>query len=167
MKHAVILSSQNGISARTAEAELSEGRTVTLAEAEYTTAELEVFEKHRSEWIFRRSGEHMFLADSDSGEDARGYYCGYFDPIPERAVFDNGVLVGFYLCARSISYSGISRSSYSMDSWGYPGDDPFRFISWGNKTHLFLFADSESITDRDWTLLRRDPQKEYRSYIDF
>ncbi len=149
------------------EAELCAGEKVFLVESEYTPEELDGFEAEKSKWIIRRAGTRYFLADSDSGEDAEGHYCAYFDLQAANAVFDRGRLVGYYLCAGDLCYSGLSRSSFGIDNWGYPGDDPFRFISWGNVTHVFLFSKKETHEWKDWDLLLRDPEKVYRSYLDF
>ncbi|MBQ4240881.1 MAG: hypothetical protein II672_07205 [Oscillospiraceae bacterium] len=168
MKHAVIVSAEDiGFAGKHIEAESEDGKRIRLAEKEYSAEEMEEYCSQESEWKFCRRGEHMFLADSDSGEDARGTYCGYFDPVPQRAVFADGKLAGFYICSGRIRYSGLSRSSYSMDDWGYPGDDPFEHVSLGNELHLFLFSDKETLRWKDWILLKREAGKEYRSYIDF
>ncbi|MBR0139710.1 MAG: hypothetical protein IJM17_05425 [Firmicutes bacterium] len=168
MKHAVILADPGMIrDKKHIEAVSFDGKRLFLVEQEYTDAEMELFKLEKEKWIIRRAGIHYFLADSDSGEDARGYYCGYFDLIPPNAVFENGRPVGYYLCAGGFQYSGRGRSSFDVDRWGYPGDDPFSYVSWGNETHVFLFAETATHEWKDWDLLIRDPEKEYRSYLDF
>lgn len=167
MNHANITTTEKNPLTKYVEAELAGGQKVLLVESEYTPEELEAFDAEKEKWIIRRAGSRYFLADSDSGEDATGYYCGYFDLRPENAVFNQGKLAGFYLCAGDFQYSGLSRSSFEVDQWGYPGDDPFKFVSYGNETHVFLFSDPETHKWKDWHLLTRDPEKEYRSYLDF
>lgn len=168
MKHAEI-TTQAGPADKTKiiEAGSGTGLTVFLSEKEYSQQELDLFNSISPSWILKRSGHKYFLADSDSGEDAEGWYCGYFDLEPSNAVFENGEFVGFYLCAGDFRYSGLSRSSFSVEAWGYPGDDPFKFISYGHRTHLFLFSDAETHRWNDWSLLVRDPDRQYNSYIDF
>ena len=81
MKHAVIVSADDiCFAGRHIEVESEDGKRIRLAEKEYSAEEMEEFYSQESEWMFCRRGEHMFLADSDSGEDARGTYCGYFEP---------------------------------------------------------------------------------------
>lgn len=167
MNHANITTTETNPLKKYVEAELAGGQKVLLVESEYTPEELAEFDAEKAKWIIRRAGSRYFLADSDSGEDATGYYCGYFDLRPENAVFDQGKLAGFYLCAGDFQYSGLSRSSFEVDKWGYPGDDPFKFVSYGNETHVFLFSEPETHKWKDWNLLTRDPGKEYRSYLDF
>ncbi len=167
MKHAVIISGLRKDDEKTVEAGLSEGRTVFLAQLEYTEEELGQFEREKMKWILRCRGSQQFLADSDAGEDARAYYCHHFDLIPEKTVFDEGKFVGIYLCNDGISYSGRGRYNYMMDDWGYPGADPFRFIPRGGKTHVFLFSDDETHRWDDWSLLHRDPDAVYKDYLDF
>ena len=167
MKHAAITTQGSNSLKKHIEAGLADGQKVYLVESEFTQEELEEFNSEKAKWIIRRAGTLYFLADSDSGEDARGYYCGYFDLEPKNAVFDNGRLVGYYLCAGDFRYSGLSRSSYGVDNWGYPGDDPFKSVSSGIATHVFLFSDPETHEWKDWDLLVRDSEKDYRSYIDF
>ena len=163
MKHAIIVNEkENSI-----EASLTEYRRVYLAEAEYTEEELEQFNEEKDKWIVRCSGSRQFLADSDSGEDAVAHYRNFFDLVPEKAVFENGKLVGLYLCTDGIDYSGRGRYNYYIDDWGYPGSDPFRHIPLGASVHVFLFEDAESGRWKDWSLLVRDPEKEYTSYLDF
>lgn len=100
MKHAVIVSAEDiCFAGRHIEVESEDGKRIRLAEKEYSAEEMEEFYSQESEWMFCRRGEHMFLADSDSGEDARGTYCGYFEPVPQRAVFADGKLAGFYICS--------------------------------------------------------------------
>ena len=168
MKHAVI-KTENGNDPlkKDVEAMLSDGQKVYLTESSYTQKELDAFNAEKSKWIIRRAGLRQFTADSDSGEDAKGYYCGYFDLEPENAVFDQGKLTGYYLCPGYMRYSGNGRSTFWMDSWGYPGNDPFKSHYNADETHVFLFADAETHKWKDLTLLKRDPEKEYKSYIDF
>ena len=168
MKHAVIsYTADSALDKKQVEFDLTDECKAYLTESEYTREELDIFRAEESKWKFCCSGSRYFLADSDSGEDAEGYYCGYFDPVPEKAVFDNGKLVGFYLCTDGMRYSGRGRSTFDVDEWGYPGDDPFKFVSWGASTHVFLFDEEETLRWKDWSLLVREPGKEYRSYIDF
>ncbi len=163
MKHAKIINDKEN----SVEASLTADKTVYLAEAEYTEEELEQFNAEKDKWIVRCMGSHQFLADSDSGEDAVGHYRNFFDLVPEKAVFENGKLVGLYLCTDGIDYSGRGRYNYYIDDWGYPGSDPFRFIPRGAYVHVFLFENAESGRWKDWSLLVRDPEKEYTSYLDF
>ena len=163
MKHAMIVKEKEN----SVEASLTADKTVYLAEAEYTEEELEQFNAEKDKWIVRYSGSHQFLADSDSGEDAVGHYRNFFDLVPEKAVFENGRLVGLYLCTDGIDYSGRGRYNYYIDDWGYPGNDPFRFIPRGAFVHVFLFEDADSRNWKDWGLLVRDPEKKYTSYLDF
>jgi hypothetical protein len=168
MKHAVIITdSEKNNYEKCIEVEASDGQKLFLAEQEYTQAQTDEFNKEKSKWIISRARTRYFLADSDSGEDARGYYCGYFDLLPENAVFKDEKLAGCYLCAGSFNYSGRGRASFEVEKWGYPGDNPFVFVSCGNKTHVFIFSDEATHSFEDWELLVRNPQKEYRSYIDF
>ena len=99
-------------------AEKTDGNKVYLAQTEYSRKELEQFNCERPKWTLKCKGSQQFTADSDSGEDAYGYYCRYFDLMPEKAVFENGKLVGVYLCNYSISYSGNGRYDFSIDDWG-------------------------------------------------
>lgn len=166
MKHAAIIAElEKKPNQKYVEAEAADGKKVFLAEQEYTEEELDLFNREKAKWIIRRAGSRYFLADSDSGEDARGYYCGYFDLLPANAVFEEGRMVGYYLCGGSLAYSGRGRSSFDIERWGYPGDDPF--VSCGNTTHVFLFSETATYEWKDWDLLIRDPEKEYRSYLDF
>ena len=168
MKHAVIAAgAENNDAGKYVAAGLTEGRTVRLAEAEYTQEALERFRSEQSQWILRCAGDRYFLADSDSGEDAHGYYCGYFDLRPETAVFDRGELVGVYISTDGIRYSGNGRSSFEITKWGYPEEDPFRFIPWGGEVHVFLFSDAATHKWGEWTLLKREPGAEYRSCLEF
>ena len=163
MKHAMIVNDKEN----SVEASLTGDRSVYLAEAEYTEEELEQFNAEKDKWIVRCSGSHQFLADSDSGEDAVGHYRNFFDLVPEKAVFENGKLVGLYLCTDGIDYSGRGRYNYYIDDWGYPGNNPFRFIPRGAFVHVFLFEDADSRNWKDWGLLVMDPEKKYTSYLDF
>ena len=168
MKHALLIAAPgNSPAQKFIEAEAADGKKVYLIQQEYTEAEMDAFNAEKEKWIIRRAGSRYFLADSDSGEDAMGYYCGYFDLIPENAIFENGRPVGFYLCAGDFRYSGRGRSSFDVERWGYPGDDPFVSVSSGSITHVFLFSDPATHEWKDWDILIRDPQKEYSSYIDF
>lgn len=165
MKHAVM--TERAGSAKCAEADLTKEKTVFLEESEYTQEELESFQAQEHRWILRCRGTKYFLADSDSGEDAEGHYCGYFDLITQKAVFDQGRLVGVYLCNDGIRYSGRGRYNFTLEDMGFPGSDPFDFIPIGAKTHVFLFDDPATHRWKNWTLLERDPAAEYRSYLDF
>lgn len=168
MKHANIVSAPDeALPGKFVEAEPVDGQRIFLTESEYTAEELNVFNEEKNKWIVRRSGTMYFLADSDSGEDARGCYCGYFDLVPENAVFEKGKLRGFYLCSGDFTYSGLSRSSFGVDNWGYPGSDPFASVSPGSKVHVFLFSEPGTHEWKDWDLLSRDPERKYTSYIDF
>ena len=168
VKHAVIAASPGEESLeKHVEADVADGQKVYLVEREYTQEELDAFNAEKPNWILRRAGTRFFMADSDSGEDATGHYCGYFDLRPENAVFDGGKLVGYYLCAGDFRYSGRGRASFDVESWGYPGDNPFVFVSWGHRTHVFLFSEAPTHEWEDWDLLARDPDKQYASYIDF
>lgn len=168
MKHANIITvSDKNRSEKYIEVKLTGKRKAYLIESVYSQKELDEFHSEEPKWIVQCKGSHCFLADSDGGEDADGHYCGYFDLEPEKAVFENGKLVGFYLCTDGITYSGRGRYNFTIDNWGYPGDDIFRFISWGNEPHVFLFSEPESHKWKDWSLLVREPGKEYKSYLDF
>ena len=168
MKHAEIYTvTDSNYPEKYIEIEMSEDRKICLVEKKYTREELDQFKAEAPKWIVRRMGSHCFLADSDSGEDADGYYCGYFDPEPEKAVFENGKFVGLYICPDSFNYSGNGRYNFSVDRWGYPGRNPFEYTRWGEDTHVFLFAEPKTCDWKDWDLLVRDPEKEYKSYLDF
>lgn len=168
MKHARIEIAPAEVgSEKSIEIELSDGSKAYLIEEEYTPEQLEQFESEAPKWIVRCKGSHFFLADSDSGEDATAYYCGYFDLDPNMAVFEDGKLVGFYLCTDGLDYSGRGRYNYTIDDWGFPGDDAFRYLKYGRHMHLFLFADAESHKWDEWSLLERDPEAEYKSYLTF
>ena len=168
MKHVVITTAPcENSSEKVFEVKQTEDRKIFLAQAEYTEEELAEFTAEKDKWIVRCAGSHYFLADSDSGEDARGYYCGYFDLTPEKAVFEDGHFTGFYLCTDGMNYSGRGRFNFSIDQWGYPGSDVFDYVPFSAKTHVFLFAEEETHRWGDWGLLERDPQKEYKSYLDF
>ena len=168
MKHAVLIPGpESGLSDKCVETEQADGSKSYLAETEYTQVELEAFEAEGPKWILECSGSQQFTAGSDSGEDAWGHYCGYFDPIPEKAVFRDGKPVGLYLCNYGIRYSGNGRYDFDIDDWGYPGDDPFRFVPWGAKTHVFLFSDEGTHKWKDWTLLKREDGREYSSSLEF
>ncbi|MBE6990341.1 MAG: hypothetical protein E7426_06320 [Ruminococcaceae bacterium] len=168
MKHAAITAAPGSDPfKKCVEAETADGQKVYLVEQEYSQAELDVFHAEKSKWIIRRAGTQYFLADSDSGEDARGHYCGYFDPEPANAVFDKGRLVGYYLCPGDFRYSGKGRASFSTEEWGYPGEDPFTSAPRENQTHVFLFSEAATHEWKDWDLLVRDPERTYQSYLDF
>lgn len=150
------------------QAELTGERKLWLAKREYTEEELTRFRAEQSNWLLKRAGSQQFTADSDSGEDAWGYYCGYFDWNPENALFENGNLVGFWICADWLRYSGNDRASFSIDDWGYPGWDPFTNCPlYGRRVYAFLFGDTETHEHRDWKLLRREPGAEYKSCLEF
>ena len=168
MKHVVIVSRPDAEGfGKIIEAELSEGRKAYLAEAEYTQEELAQFDAEKMKWILQCRGSHCFLAESDSGEDADGWYCEYFDLIPEKAVFMDGELAGLFICNDGIRYSGRGRYNFEIDDWGYPGQDPFGFTRAGSGTHVFLFDDEQTWSWKDWSLLVRDPDAEYEGYLDF
>ena len=167
MKHANIAAAPADPTKKHIEAEAADGEKISLFESEYTKEELDAFEAEKPKWIVRRAGTRYFLADSDSGEDAEGYYCGYFDLLPENAVFDGGRLAGFYLCPGDFRYSGRGRADFDAEEWGYPGDDPFRSGSRGDEIRVFLFSEPRTHAWKDWKLLPRDPEKEYKSYLDF
>ena len=168
MKHANIEDAPEGISlAKHVEAETADGKKIRMVERKYTKEETDEFESEKSKWIVECKGSRQFLAESDSGEDAYGYYCGYFDLDPERAVFENGRLVGFYLYTDGMRYSGRGRYNFDIDRWGYPGYDLFRSSEWKDNAHLFLFQDPQTHHWKDWSLLEREPGKEYKSYLDF
>lgn len=145
----------------------SDGQTLYLYESEYSKEELDEFEAAKSVWIIRREGETYFYADSDSGEDARGSYCGYFDLLPENAVFDNGKLAGYYFCPGDLLYSGRGRASFWIDEWGYPGYDPFSAGFSGRAVHLFFFSKPDTHTLNEWSLIKRDPETEYKTRLSF
>ena len=168
MTHAVIVQTPpKNAGEKLVEAELTGERKLRLAKREYTEEELAQFRAAQEKWLLKRAGSQQFTADSDSGEDAWGHYCGYFEWIPEKAVFENGRLVGFYLCGDYMTYSGNGRSSFSTDRWGYPGFDPFADSLYGRPVCVFLFDEADSHRHKDWQLLRREPGAEYRSYIEF
>ena len=167
MKHAIIVpAGAEAPEGKYAEAELAEGRRVRLAEKEYTPEELEIFRAEAPKWLLRRSGVQQFTADSDSGEDARGYFCKYFDWLPEKAVFEDGRLVGFFLSAGWLRYSGNGRASFGVDDWGYPGYDPF-VDSWSSNTYVFLFSEAGSQEHDEWKLVLREPWVKYESCLEF
>ena len=168
MKHAEVYAvNGNDHPEKYAEAEYADGRRICLTEKDYTPEELDKFHAEGSKWIVRCMGSHCFLADSDSGEDATGYYCGYFDLDPEKAIFKDGEFVGFYLYTDGFNYSGNGRASFSINRWGYPGDDIFDLYQYRPDPHVFLFSEPKSHEWKDWSLLVRDPEKEYESYLDF
>jgi len=165
-KHAVIVTEKDA-AGNTAAATLTPDRTVLLAEREYSPEERETFRAEAPGWILECSGRRFFLADSDSGEDAKGSYRGYFGLIPEKAIFQDGRFAGVYLCSGGLRYSGRSRSDFLITDWGFPGNDPFVFVPWGGETHVFLFADEQTHVWKDWRLLKREPGKEYISFLEF
>ena len=168
MKHAAIITEiENNLIEKHIEVEGADGKKIFLVEQEYTAAEMDLFNIEKGKWIIRCAGSMSFLADSDSGEDAEGHYCGYFDLVPSNAVFEKGRLVGYYFCAGSLDYSGNGRSSFRIEDWGYPGDNPFVSVSRGKKPHLFLFSETATHEWKDWNLLFRDLEKEYKSYLEF
>ena len=166
MKHAVIVAGES-TGGRFVEAELADGRRICLLEKEYTREELEDFRAAASKWIVRLSGSRQFLADSDSGEDATGYYRAFFEPTPERAVFENGRPVGFYLCTDGMRYSGRGRETFDIANWGFPGSDIFGFIPWGAATYLFLFDEPSTHKWGEWSLIENDPEADHSPYLDF
>ncbi len=169
MTHAVIVQmSPKDAEEKVVEAELTGERRVRLAKREYTREELDLFRAEQEKWLLQRAGSQQFTADSDSGEDAWGYYCGYFDWNPENAVFEDSRLVGFWICADWLRYSGNDRASFSIDDWGYPGWDPFTGGNlWGRQVYAFLFGEADSHEHRDWKLLRREPGVEYKPCLEF
>lgn len=168
MKHAEILTAPKKAGAdKRIEAGLADGRKVYLTEREYTREELYTFESEKANWILKRSGTRQFTADSDSGEDATGYYCHYFDLVPENAVFDRGRFVGFSIRPGYMEYSGNGRASFEIEDWGYPGDALFTSSSWATAACVFLFADAGTHQYKEWTLQKRDPDKEYKSCLEF
>lgn len=167
MKHAIIVPAGAAAPGETTvEAEPAEGRRILLAEREYTPEELDIFRAEAPKWLLRRSGEQQFTADHDSGEDAWGYFCGHFDWLPEKAVFEDGRLVGFYLSEGWMRYSGNGRASFGIDDWGYPGYDPF-VDTWSRHTYVFLFSEAGSHEHDEWKLVRREPGVKYESCLDF
>ena len=151
------------------EIELPSGETKYLAEKEYTQQELDKFNQQSSEWVLRIYGERNFLADSDSGEDACGTYCGYFNLKEQNAIFENGEFIGFYLFPDDLRYSGNGRSSFEIDAWGYPGYNPFEY-SWlyrKDNLNIFLFSDEQTHRWKNWPLLRREADADYESWLTF
>ena len=169
MKHAVIIAeSEKGKFEQVKDVEMPDGSTVCLAEQEYTRKELAAFNAEAGKWIVRRRGGCTFYASSDSGEDAYGSYCAYLDLVPERAVFKDGRFAGLYLYESWVRESGNSRNSFDVVDWGYPGHSIFAFFYGSYDLHLFLFEDAESLGPwREFTLMERDPDAEYESYLDF
>ena len=169
MTHAVIVqTSPKDAEEKVVEAELAGERRLWLAKREYTEEELALFRAEQANWLLKRAGSQQFTADSESGEDAWGWYCGYFDWNPENAVFEDGRLVGFYFCEDWMRYSGNDRASFSIDDWGYPGRDPFTGSAlYGRHVYAFLFREAESHEHRDWKLLRREPDTEYKNCLEF
>ena len=169
MTHAVIVqTAPKDAGERVVEAELTGERKLWLAKREYTKEELALFRAEQANWLLQRADSQQFTADSESGEDAWGWYCGHFDWVPENAVFENGRLVGFWLCGNWLRYSGNSRASFSIDDWGYPGWDPFTDCPlYGRHVYVFLFEEAESHKHRDWKLLKREPGVEYKSCLEF
>lgn len=169
MTHAVIVPARpEKANGKLVKAELTGERKICLEKREYTLEELALFRAESANWLLQRAGSHQFTADSESGEDAWGYYCGYFDWNPENAIFENGRLVGFVLRENWMHYSGSDRASYNIDDWGYPGEDPFTSVPlYGKHIYAFLFAEAESHKHRDWKLLKREPGAEYGFCLEF
>lgn len=168
MKHAEILTAPKKAGAdKRIEAGLADGRKVYLAEREYTPEELSTFEAGKAKWILKRSGTRQFTADSDSGEDATGYYCKYFELLPANAVFDGGRFVGFGIRPGYMEYSGNDRASFEIEDWGYPGYDLFTSSSWATAACVFLFDDAGTYQYKEWTLQEREPDKKYESCLEF
>ena len=169
MTHAVIVPARpEKAHGKLVKAELTGERKICLEKREYTPEELALFRAESANWLLQRAGSQQFTADSESGEDAWGYYCGYFDWTPEHAIFDEGRLVGFVLRENWLCSSGNGRASFSIDDWGYPGQDPFTDLSlYGRLVYAFLFAEAESHKHRDWKLLRREPGVEYGFCLEF
>ena len=165
MKHAEIISRK---SPKSRLLEWTDDQQVIVSERNYSRKEQEAFRREKDKWILQIRGTRFFLADSDSGEDATGEYCGYLELTERNAVFEKGNLVGFYLFPGSLIYEGISRNSFDITSYGYPGYDVFKRESASSReAHLFLFAQPGSHHWKDWTLLRKEPGKQYRDYLDF
>ena len=168
MKHAAIVQlSENVNLENCVKVELPDGKPVYLTEREYTGKELEAFREEAPKWIVRCQGSGQFTADSDSGEDAWGCYCNYFDLDPSKAVFEDGRFVGFCLCCDGIRYSGNGRNDFSIDDWGYPGKNLFGYRAPWYKEFLFLFDRPETHIRKEWSLLLKDPSAEYESYLEF
>lgn len=163
MKHAVIIDENNADLENCIK--VSNGSEICLKEAEYTEKELEEFNAEGKKWILRCSGSQSFLADRDSGEDAEGWYCYYFDLTPETAVFHNGRLVGCYVCENGFDYSGNGRASFSIDAWFF--HNPFKERRYEQNTHVFLFDSESSHYHCGWHLLEREPSGDYESYLHF
>ena len=77
------------------------------------------------------------------------------------------MLVGFYICYDGMNYSGNGRHDFSIKDWGYPGEDMFRSRRSRVKDFVFLFDEPDTHTWEDWSLLARDPEAEYKSYLKF
>ncbi len=170
MKHGVFLNAPDESCRQIhIEIELPSGETKYLAEKEYTQQELDKFNQQSSEWVLRIYGEQDFLADSDSGEDARGTYCGYFNMKEQNAIFENEEFIGFYLLPGDLHYSGNGRSSFKINAWGYPGYTPFDsyWLNYMGKPHIFLFSDEQTHNWKNWSLLRREPDTDYKSWLIF
>ena len=165
MKHVILVSKDDKDSA-CIRALTSEGSEVFLAQKEYTDEEMAAFTAEADKWLIRLKGTRCFLADSDSGEDATGYYCNHFPLRAENAVFDDGVFVGMYYSFSGLRYSGNDRASFGIDSWGYPGKDPF-CNPWSETPHVFLFSEENTHTYKEWSLIVKEEGKEYGSYLDF
>ena len=165
MKHAVIIDCQKKAEEESAPSAMIEG--ICLIPGEYTDSEKKTFDSLASDWIIRRKGGSQFTADSDSGEDAYGYYCKYFDLLPENAVFRDGQLVGYYLLYGYMRYSGNGRYNFSIDDWGYPGYDRFKDYTWEQGRHLFLFDDENTHEYKEWKLMKREDGADYSEYLDF
>ena len=165
MKHTVIVETPDNIDGKCIAVSLMPKHEIYLSEVEYSQEELEEFHLEEKNWILKCSGSRNFLADSDSGEDAYGYYCEYISLKEEMAIFDNGKMVGICVCPDGFSYSGNGRSSFTIDRWYFC--NPFHNQSAVKKAHVILFAKEETYRWSDWVLLKRVPTERYESYIHF
>ena len=166
MKHTVILDKPDDRYKTCLEVKLTPDRSIYLAEIEYTQEELDEFHAEAKNWILRCAGSRCFYADYESGEDATGDYCEYFDLTEEMAIFENGKFVGIYTCFDGFSYSGNGRASFGIDSWNFC--NPFLCTFRAHKTHVCLFSQEETHRWNDeWTLLKREPDAKYASYLSF
>lgn len=168
MKHAVIIAeSDKGRFEQVKDVKMPDGSTLCLAEQVYTPEELEAFNAEAGKWIVRRRGSCHFYADSDSGEDAWGSYCNHFDLVPEHAIFDGDRFVGLYLPETWIRESGNGRYDFTIDDWGYPGYSLFYSLGGSYAFHAFLFAEDATRSWHEFTLMERDPEAVYESYLEF
>lgn len=166
MKHAVMIDKPGDSYEKCTEICLTKDRKILLAEVDYTQEELEIFNAEAKKWILRCSGSRSFYADYESGEDATGEYCEYFEVTAETAIFENGKFVGVYVCGGGFDYSGNGRASFSIDNWNFY--NPFSQPSKVSQTHVALFAQEETHRWwREWELLKRDPNAKYESYLSF